>query len=408
MERQHHPSGAASPALGTLAPAGDAAALAFAPATAERAISAGGRVLADIVTAPEAQFVEAPGAPFVAARSDLAVSGACKSFGPVTALDDVSLSVTTGEFVTILGPSGCGKTTLLRIVAGLELADSGRICLGGRDVTQVPANRRRVNTVFQNYALFPHLNVFENIAFGLRARKFSSDEVHRRVRQALEMLHLEELPRRRTSQLSGGQKQRVALARALVNQPDILLLDEPMSALDAKLRAEVQLELRRLQRRLGTTFVLVTHDQNEAMTVSDRIFVMREARIVQSGPPSEVYDRPANRFVAEFLGTTNLIPAWRNNGVVHTEIGSLHPRVHPSWEKGFLSIRPEKIVIRSAKPSTNGIRAVVSEVIYRGDHLDVYVQPGNLHLRGLPGGTITPGQQIWLELPSRQLEAVGE
>ena len=342
------------------------------------------------------------------ARSDLAVGGVCKRFGAVTALDNVSLSVTTGEFVTILGPSGCGKTTLLRIIAGLELADSGRICVGGHDVTQVPANRRRVNTVFQNYALFPHLDVFENIAFGLRARKFPSSEVDRRVRQALEMLHLEEMPRRRTSQLSGGQKQRVALARALVNQPDVLLLDEPMSALDAKLRAEVQLELRRLQRRLGTTFVLVTHDQNEAMTVSDRIFVMREARIVQSGPPSEVYDRPANRFVAEFLGTTNLIPAWRNNGVVHTEIGSLLPRVHPSWEKGFLSIRPEKIVIRSAKPAKNGIRAIVSEVIYRGDHLDVYVQPGNLHLRGMPGETITPGQQIWLELPSRQLEAVGE
>jgi spermidine/putrescine transport system ATP-binding protein len=376
----------------TLAPAGDAVALGFVPASAERVIAAGEQALADNDSA----------------RSDLAVSGVSKSFGAVKALDDVSLSVTTGEFVTILGPSGCGKTTLLRIIAGLELADQGRICLGGRDVTQVPANRRRVNTVFQNYALFPHLDVFENIAFGLRARRFAADEVDRRVGQALEMLHLDEMPRRRTGQLSGGQKQRVALARALVNQPDVLLLDEPMSALDAKLRAEVQLELRRLQRRLGTTFVLVTHDQNEAMTVSDRIFVMREARIVQSGPPSEVYDRPASRFVAEFLGTTNLIPAWRNNGVVHTEIGSLLPRVHPNWEKGFLSIRPEKIVIRSAKPATNGIRAIVSEVFYRGDHLDVYVQPGNLHLRGLPGGTITPGQQVWLELPSRQLEAVGE
>ena len=392
-----------------LRPRAAAAALASAPPELETLAAAGDAVaLADNDSAQEPPFVVAPPAPCATARSDLAVSGVSKCFGPVTALDDVSLSVTTGEFVTILGPSGCGKTTLLRIVAGLELADRGSICLGGRDVTRVPANRRRVNTVFQNYALFPHLDVFENIAFGLRARKFSADEVDRRVLRALEMLHLEEMPRRRTAQLSGGQKQRVALARALVNEPDVLLLDEPMSALDAKLRAEVQLELRRLQRRLGTTFVLVTHDQNEAMTVSDRIFVMREARIVQSGPPSEVYDRPASRFVAEFLGTTNLIPAWRNNGVVHTEIGSLLPRVHPSWEKGFLSIRPEKIVIRSAKPTTNGIRAIVSEVIYRGDHLDVYVQPGNLHLRGLPGGTMAPGQHIWLELPSRQLEAVGE
>ncbi len=393
MERPYNLSGVASPALGgTLASAGDGVALRLARGATEEVVAAGERALADND----------------AAGCDLAVNGVTKAFGPVTALDDVSLSVTSGEFVTILGPSGCGKTTLLRIVAGLELADRGRIALGGLDLTRVPANRRRVNTVFQNYALFPHLNVFENIAFGLRARRFPEDEVARRVRDALEMLHLEEMPRRRPSQLSGGQKQRVALARALVNQPDVLLLDEPMSALDAKLRAEVQLELRRLQRRLGKTFVLVTHDQNEAMTVSDRIFVMRDARIVQSGPPAEVYDRPANRFVAEFLGTTNLIPAWRNNGVVHTELGSLLPRIHPRWEKGFLSIRPEKIVIRSTKPSANGIRAIVSEVIYRGDHLDVYVQPGNLHLRGLPGGAISPGQQIWLELPARQLEALGE
>jgi spermidine/putrescine transport system ATP-binding protein len=275
-------------------------------------------------------------------------------------------------------------------------------------MTRVPANRRPVNTVFQNYALFPHLNVFENIAFGLRARKYAVTEVSRRVRSALEMLHLEEMPSRRTSQLSGGQKQRVALARALVNQPDVLLLDEPMSALDAKLRSEVQLELRRLQRKLGTTFVLVTHDQNEAMTVSDRIFVMREARIVQSGPPAEVYARPANRFVAEFLGTTNLIPAWRTNGSVQTELGTFTPRTRPAWEQGFLSIRPEQILVRGTRPAANGIRAIISEVIYRGAHLDVYVQPGNLHLRGVPGTSLIPGQQVWLELPSGHLEALGE
>lgn len=393
MERPYNLSGVAAPALeGTLAPAGDAAALRLEQAAAEGTIAAGERVFA---------FDDDAGC-------DLAVKGVCKRFGPVTALDDVCLSVSSGEFVTILGPSGCGKTTLLRIIAGLELADSGAVVLGGADITRIPANRRPVNTVFQNYALFPHLNVFENIAFGLRARKFPPQSVDRRVREALEMLHLEEMPLRRTSQLSGGQKQRVALARALVNQPDVLLLDEPMSALDAKLRVEVQLELRRLQRRLGKTFVLVTHDQNEAMTVSDRIFVMRDARIVQFGPPAEVYDRPASRFVAEFLGQTNLIPAWRNNGSVHTELGNLVPRAHPEWEKGFLSIRPEKILVRSARPSTNGIRAIVSEVIYRGDHLDVYVQPGSLHLRGLPGAALAPGQQVWLELPSRQLEALGE
>jgi spermidine/putrescine transport system ATP-binding protein len=392
LERQYNLSGVAAPALGALASAGDAATLQMERGAAKGVVVAGERMLADDD----------------AAGCDLAVSGVSKRFGPVTALDDVSLKVRSGEFVTLLGPSGCGKTTLLRIVAGLELADRGNVAVGGADVTRVPANKRPVNTVFQNYALFPHLNVYENIAYGLRARKYPGPEVDRRVRDVMEMLHLEELPRRRITQLSGGQKQRVALARALVNHPDVLLLDEPMSALDAKLRAEVQLELRRLQRHLGKTFILVTHDQNEAMTVSDRIFVMREARIVQSGPPAEVYDRPANRFVAEFLGTTNLISAWRTNGTVHTELGSLVPRAHPRWEKGFLSIRPEQIIVRSAKPSTNGIRAIISEVIYRGDHLDVYVQPGNLHVRGLPRAGMKPGEQIWLELPSRQLEALGE
>jgi spermidine/putrescine transport system ATP-binding protein len=339
---------------------------------------------------------------------ELAVSEVSKRFGSVAALDRVSLGVASGEFVTILGPSGCGKTTLLRIVAGLETADCGHVALGGFDITGLPANRRPVNTVFQNYALFPHLNVFENIAFGLRARRFAREEVGRRVDSAMEMLHLEEMARRRTSQLSGGQKQRVALARALVNQPDVLLLDEPMSALDAKLRAEVQLELRRLQRQLGKTFVLVTHDQNEAMTVSDRIFVMREGKIVQSGRPAEVYDRPASRFVAEFLGTTNLIPAWRNNGSVHTDVGTFAVREHPSWERGVLSIRPERILVRANRPETNGVKAIISEVIYRGDHLDVFAQPANLHLRSSPGASLKPGQQVWLELPARHLEALGE
>ena len=393
MERQYKLSGvSAGPVVGTtVSPAGDVVALRLGGAGGAT-VAAGERSLAGNDTRV----------------CDLSVTGVCKKFGPVTALNDVSLSVAAGEFVTILGPSGCGKTTLLRIIAGLELADGGRVALGGEDMTRVPANRRPVNTVFQSYALFPHLTVFENIAFGLRARRYPAAEVNRRVRSALEMLHLEEMPRRRTTQLSGGQKPRVALARALVTQPDLLLLDEPMSALDAKLRTEVQLELRRLQRKLGTTFVLVTHDQNEAMTVSDRIFVMRDARIVQSGPPADVYARPASRFVAEFLGTTNLIPAWRINGSVSTELGNLAPRTAPAWDTGFLSIRPEQILIRGSRPAVNGIRAIVSEVIYRGAHLDVYVQPGNLHLRGVPGMTCAPGQQVWLELPAAHLEALGE
>ncbi|HSN98037.1 MAG TPA: ATP-binding cassette domain-containing protein, partial [Candidatus Nanopelagicales bacterium] len=194
----------------------------------------------------------------------LAVENIRKSFGAVRALDDVSFRVKPGEFITLLGPSGCGKTTLLRIIAGLEQADRGRIVLSGKDVDHLPANRRQVNTVFQSYALFPHLDVYENVAFGLRSRRFPGPEVDTRVRGGLSMLRIEDLGRRYPHQLSGGQRQRVALARALVNEPEVLLLDEPLSALDAKLRSEVQVELRRLQRSLGKTFVLVTHDQHEA------------------------------------------------------------------------------------------------------------------------------------------------
>ena len=349
------------------------------------------------------------GLPLVEAADDLApceirLQGICKSFGRTEVLREVSLTVASGEFVTILGPSGCGKTTLLRIVAGLELADRGMVVLSGREITALPANRRPVNTVFQNYALFPHLNAGDNIAFGLRARRFPVAETERRVQDALAMLHLEAFSRRYPHQLSGGERQRVALARALVNQPDVLLLDEPMSSLDAKLRAEVQLELRLLQRRLAKTFILVTHDQNEAMTVSDRIFVMAGGSIVQSGSPSDVYDHPANRFVAEFLGTTNLIQAARENGTCQTELGPLLARFRPDWERGVLAIRPERIQVRSNRPQANGVRAVVSELIYRGDHLDVFVQPGTLRLRCSAGIRLSLGQRVWLELPPEHLE----
>ena len=342
------------------------------------------------------------------ASCEVRLRGIRKSFNHTEVLRDVSLNVASGEFVTILGPSGCGKTTLLRIVAGLEIADQGQVILSGRDITGLPANRRPVNTVFQSYALFPHLDVFENIAFGLKARRFPQGETLRRVEEALGMLHLEGFRRRHPHQLSGGERQRVALARALVNQPDVLLLDEPMSSLDAKLRAEVQLELRLLQRRLARTFVLVTHDQNEAMTVSDRIFVMREGRIVQAGSPAEVYDHPASRFVAEFLGTTNLIPAVSEDGACRTELGALLPRCPPPWREGVLAIRPERIRVRSDRPITNGLRAAVSELIYRGDHVDVFVQPGGLRLRCLSGVRLSLGQRVWLELPAEHLEPLVE
>jgi spermidine/putrescine transport system ATP-binding protein len=337
---------------------------------------------------------------------EFCVEGVYKYFGEIAAVRDVHFKVKHGEFLTILGPSGCGKTTLLRILAGLELPDGGQVILKGARITDLPANRRPVNTVFQNYALFPHLNVYENVAFGLRSRKFPQSEVDPRVNQALAMLQLESFAKRYAHQLSGGQKQRVALARTLVNEPELLLLDEPMSALDAKLRGEVQLELRRLQRRLGKTFILVTHDQDEAMTVSDRIIVMRDGRIEQSGPPCEVYERPVNRFVAEFLGSANLIPASRTSGGVHTEFGKMVVKSQPVWEKGTLAIRPERIRICIDKPKVNGVQCQVREVIYRGDHLNIFVEPGELRVRTTPMAKIHTGQEIWLELAPEHLEVL--
>ncbi len=234
---------------------------------------------------------------------------ASKRFGDVVAVADLCLQVRAGEFLTLLGPSGCGKTTTLRLIAGFEQPSSGEIFIAGQRVNHLPPHRREVNTVFQSYALFPHLNVFENVAFGLRLRHVPDREVVKRVREALALVQLEGYEQRWPRQLSGGQQQRVALARALVLAPRVLLLDEPLGALDLKLRREMQLELKALQRRLGTTFVYVTHDQEEALTMSDRIAVMNGGTLEQLGEAHEVYEHPATRFVAEFLGEANLVPA---------------------------------------------------------------------------------------------------
>ncbi len=334
----------------------------------------------------------------------LRVEGVCKSFGTTQVLKSVSLHVKAGEFVTLLGPSGCGKTTLLRILAGLELANAGEVSLGALDLLTMPANQRPVNTVFQSYALFPHLDVFENVAFGLRARNVNRGEIPGRVEQALEMLQLGTFARRFPHQLSGGQRQRVALARALVNQPQVLLLDEPMSALDAKLRAEVQIELRRLQRRLGTTFILVTHDQDEAMTVSDRIMVMKDGQITQEGTPTEVYEHPNSRFVAEFLGAANLLPAKRGEHGVETDLGHLTVRQRPVWDIGTLAIRPERIRVHEARPAVNGVSATIREVVYRGDHRELFVDPLGLRVQLGSYHDVEVGDQVWLELPPEHLE----
>ena len=338
-----------------------------------------------------------------AAVGTLSVRAVVKRFGEVTALRGVSLEIGKGEFFTLLGPSGCGKTTLLRIIAGFELPDAGQVRLGGLDISSQPANRRPINTVFQSYALFPHLNVFENVAFGLKSRRFPKAEVERRVEYALGMLQIEQFASRHPHQLSGGQKQRVAMARALVNEPEVLLLDEPMSALDAKLRAEVQVGLRRLQRSLGTTFILVTHDQDEAMTVSDRIAVMREGQVVQVGSPEEVYAEPKTRFVAEFLGTANLIPAKRNGAGADTALGHLKLPGTPPWSQGTLAIRPERIQICPGEPPINGVAARVRDVVYRGSHQEVWLEPGNLRVRATPYPPLSPGQEVWAELPPEGL-----
>ncbi len=336
----------------------------------------------------------------------LSIEAVSKSFGSTSVLDRVGFEVPEGQFVTLLGPSGCGKTTLMRIIAGLELPDAGKVIMGGVDVSMAPANRRAVNTVFQSYALFPHLSVYENIAFGLRARKIDRAEIATRVSDALEMLQIGPFAARQPHQLSGGQRQRVALARALVNQPEVLLLDEPMSALDAKLRADVQVELRRLQRKLGKTFILVTHDQDEAMTVSDRILVMNKGKIEQDGPPMEVYEQPRSRFVAEFLGSANLITASRNCSGVETQLGHLDTARRPAWEAGTVAIRPERIKVVQDRPANNGLKAIVRDLIYRGDHLDLWVEPGPLRVRTHPTQRLDAGDEVWLELPAESVSVL--
>ncbi|USD35733.1 MULTISPECIES: spermidine/putrescine ABC transporter ATP-binding protein PotA [Ferrimonas] len=232
-----------------------------------------------------------------------------KSYGDKTVIQNLDLNINDGEFVTLLGPSGCGKTTVLRLIAGLEECSAGTLFINGQDVTQIGAEQRHVNTVFQSYALFPHMTVFDNVAFGLRTQKVPEPEIKQRVIEALKMVQLDAMAKRKPDQLSGGQQQRIAIARAVVNRPKVLLLDESLSALDYKLRKQMQIELKQLQRKLGITFIFVTHDQEEALSMSDRIKVMRDGKVVQSGTPKEIYETPNSRFVAEFIGESNLFAA---------------------------------------------------------------------------------------------------
>ena len=302
-----------------------------------------------------------------------------KRFGVATAVDHLSLDIARGEFFSMLGPSGCGKTTTLRMIGGFEAPTEGTIALDGRDVTELPAYRRDVNTVFQSYGLFPHLNVFDNVAFGLRRRKVAGKDVDRRVLEALELVNLGAYRKRRPAQLSGGQQQRVALARALVNHPKVLLLDEPLGALDLKLRKQMQLELKRIQKEVGITFIFVTHDQEEAMTISDRIAVMNQGRIEQLGPPEAVYDRPATAFVAEFLGASNLLEGTYRGaqdgwGLVSL-VGGDTVRIpadplRRQGERLRVGVRPEKIDICppgvAPEPAANHVAGTLSSAVFVG------------------------------------------
>ncbi len=299
------------------------------------------------------------------------LEGITKRFGEHKAVDNISLEIRDGEFFSLLGPSGCGKTTLLRMIAGFDTPDEGRVIIGGKDMTRVPPYLRPVNTVFQNYALFPHMTVEQNIAFGLRMKKMSRDEIVKRVQWALELINLPGYEKRRTDQMSGGQRQRIALARALVNEPEVLLLDEPLSALDLKLRQELRVDLMNLQERLGITFIFVTHDQEEALVMSDRIAVMNRGRIEQLGPTEEIYELPQTAFVAKFIGDSNLIQATAlEPRKVKTPIGEFELDQEDALTPGqevLLSIRPEKIRLFREKPNLlNVFRAKVDDIIYTG------------------------------------------
>ena len=346
---------------------------------------------------------------------DVRLDRVTKRFGDVLAVDDLTLEIGRGEFFSLLGPSGCGKTTTLRMIGGFEDPSEGTIYLRGHDVTDLPPYRRSVNTVFQSYALFPHLNVFENVAFGLRRRKVDVAEIDKKVKEKLELVDLQGFEKRKPTQLSGGQQQRVALARALVNEPDVLLLDEPLGALDLKLRKQMQLELKRIQQEVGITFLYVTHDQEEAMTMSNRLAVMRHGKIEQIGPPQDVYEDPATEFVAAFLGASNLLDGelkdHRGDEATILLAGGSSITIPTSRLNGLrgrfkVGVRPEKIFLLRPRENVpegwNCVHGRIRDAAYvgvsnqftvegiSGRTLNVYEQ--NIAGRSVPG----PGESVRL------------
>jgi spermidine/putrescine transport system ATP-binding protein len=346
----------------------------------------------------------APSSAAAATDYDIRLIGLTKRFDDVVAVDGISLEIDRGQFLALLGPSGCGKTTTLRMIGGFEEPTEGRIELGGVDVAPLPPYKRDVNTVFQSYALFPHLSIFENVAFGLRRQRVKGGELRQRVGEALELVGLAGLERRKPRQLSGGQQQRIALARALVNRPRVLLLDEPLGALDLKLRKEMQLELKRIQHEVEITFVHVTHDQEEAMTMADRIVIMDGGHIEQAGTPSDLYERPRTPFVAGFLGVSNLLEGTivgddrvklSDGTVVHV------PRETLAGKAGTVQIgvRPEKIRIGGGE--ANSLSGTVTESAYIGVStqyiLDTPAGPVTVYVQNdRPGGQVATGERLTL------------
>jgi len=302
------------------------------------------------------------------------------NFDGETILDKINLSIKDKEFVTLLGPSGCGKTTTLRIIGGFLYPDSGRVFLDGKNITETPPNLRPINTVFQRYALFPHLNVFDNIAFGLKLKKTPKEIIYDEVKKILDIVNLNGFDKRRVTKLSGGQQQRVAIARALVNRPNILLLDEPLGALDLKLRKEMQIELKQIQKDLETTFIYVTHDQEEALTMSDTVVVMSEGEIFQTGTPVAIYNEPNNAFVADFIGESNIV-----NGIMHKDfLVEFAGKIHKCADNGFRKMQPVDVVIRpediKLRPKENSVLfGSVESVVFKGVYYEITVASSGLN-----------------------------
>jgi len=330
-----------------------------------------------------------------------------KSFGDHEVLSGIDLYIRENEFITLLGPSGCGKTTTLRLIGGFDSPDTGDVLFDGRRINEIPPHRRSVNTVFQRYALFPHLNVFENVAFGLRIQKLSKEEIKDRVSRILKLVDLTGFGPRHIDSLSGGQQQRVAIARALVNQPRVLLLDEPLGALDMKLRREMQIELKNMQRQVGITFIYVTHDQEEALTMSDTVVVMNDGRIQQIGTPEDIYNEPNNRFVAQFIGKSNII----EGTMIRDKEVSFCGRAFPCVDGGFGENVPVDVVLRPedielSDPEGGQLQGVVSDVVFKGIHYEMLIDCQDHALTVQSTRMREPGKQVGISVGPEEIHVM--